>query len=61
MVFATRETGQCLAIHTTYISQFAATFNEARNQAAREQHRHFRPCAMLHFYDSGAEALFLFF
>jgi hypothetical protein len=32
MVFATRKTGQCLAIHTTNISQFAATFNEARNQ-----------------------------
>jgi hypothetical protein len=31
------------------------------HQAACEQHRHVRPCAMLHFYDSGAEALFLFF
>jgi hypothetical protein len=34
--------------------------SEAHDTAsAREQHRHFRPCAMLHFYDSGAEALFL--
>jgi hypothetical protein len=36
---AARNGPMCLAIHTTNISQFAATFNDARN---REIHRSYR-------------------
>jgi len=32
MVFRSPKGPMCLAIHTTYISQFAATFNDARNR-----------------------------
>jgi len=32
MVFRNPKRVRCLAIHTTYISQFAATFNDARNR-----------------------------
>jgi hypothetical protein len=37
----------CLAIHTTNISQFAATFNDARNQ---EIHRSCRYVCMRYVY-----------